>query len=159
MRLIIAILFISLSASAQVDPVLKPFFERFKIEASRHNVKFDTIKLVSLKFPNLKEFAAIKQNSKETMDAVSWYGVNFINNKNGKVFIFINASWFYGVDDILREYIIFHEFGHCFFNIKRIQGVCLMDCEQSNDESYACYKLDREAALNQLFGYAKAKGY
>lgn len=153
MRILLVILLtISLAAKAQeIEPNLRPYYDSFLKEASDRGVKLNTSRLKMLAFPNLTKYDEILRQAKVDYNTTYWLGVTMTSTDNKYVYIFINASWHFAVNDISREHNIYHELCHALLCIDHIDGNALMDSQRK--DALEIYKKNKKQVLDEIFSH------
>lgn len=148
---IIILLFFAVPLRAQeIEPNLKPYYDSFLNEASSRGVKLNTCRLKMLAFPNLTKFDEILKNVKADCNSTSWCGVSITSSDNKYVYVFINASWHFAINDISREHNIYHELCHALLGIGHIEGNALMD-SQHRKGFLENYQKNKKQILDEIF--------
>lgn len=128
---------------AQVDARLAPYFERFVNEGARRGIEVD--------FDRLQVHAQIQEIDSPGVGGVCHYSSAAPNR------IQIDASFFNSASDLFREFIIFHELGHCYLGRGHEEGsfdngVCISIMRSGLGDCLDRYQSQsREYYLNELF--------
>jgi len=129
----------------KVDEELEPFYELFREEAAKRGITFDnSIEMIEGSFQNIPTngvIGACKRNA---------------DNENDPE-IFFDTPYWRTATQLEREYVFFHELGHCFLKLSHDdsadeQGDCISimasgvgDCRDDYNNT------TREALLDELF--------
>jgi len=150
--ILLSLFFLSACSSddAIVDSKLEPYFESFAAEAAARGVIFDN-----------------------EVEAIDGYLQNIIGSSGGDLLgacraadnlsprrsIFIDEPFWNDTTDLAREFVVFHELGHCFLDRSHINGtdslgncISIMAAGNASCNGLAIYTADRrEALLDELF--------
>lgn len=131
-----------------IDPELQPYFDRFKEEAAARNVIIDfTSPMIEAEIVEIVNGGVLGQCVRQEGDA---------NN-----LIHVQGSYWENstTTDLEKEFLIFHELGHCtlgkgHINMANSDGNCTSIMYDGNSlECMLEYTLDnREEMLDKLFG-------
>lgn len=148
---LIILLFFALHIKAQeIEPNLKPYYDSFLKEASDRGVKLNTCRLKVLGFPNIKQFQDFLNEKNVSYSSVDWLGVSMTSSDNNYVYIYINASWHFAVNEISREQNIYHELCHALLGIGHIDGNALMGQPHPKD-FLKTYATNKKQILDEIF--------
>lgn len=128
-----------------LEAELEPYFERFALEATAYDLSFDYQK-----------------------DRVEGYLTDITeSNVSGKceqnsVYpnrVYIDLDFWRKASDLDREYVVFHELGHCFLDRGHMDdanaaGVCISMMQSGEGNCRNAYSfITRDAYLEELFTY------
>lgn len=132
----------NLHNNAPTDPAIQEYFDRFETEASFFGLEFDVA-------------------GKNIYGIISDLDSNRIGNcsfsKNHPRRITIDREYWDGANDMEREYVIFHELGHCYLerihdNSKSGSGMCRSIMQSGESDCYLIYNgKTRDYYLKELF--------
>lgn len=90
------------NADAAIDPMLQPYFEKFKTEAGIRGIEVNYVSLgMSGTLSRIKDPNVVGQ---------------CIHNPDQPNKIVISRSYWNRIDTVQKEFLIFHELGHCVLN-------------------------------------------
>lgn len=126
-----------------IDPDLFEYFERFKIEAKKRNISID--------FQSM--------NVEGHIGAIDERGVvgQCQTYANGNKAVIIEKAYWEESSDLKKEFIVFHELGHCILNRQHLDTASSdNNCNSIMNSGSAACKLDytvenREMLLEELF--------
>ena len=131
-----------------VDPELRPYFQRFEDEASRRGLSVDlTLAGISGVIEEIEEARIAGQCS-------------FPRNRPNEVTI--DRSFWVRGNDFFREFIVFHELGHCFLFRHHLEdvlpnGACASIMRSGNGPCLDNYHQNtRSFYVDELFAGANA---
>lgn len=130
--------------SQEIEAELLVYFDAFVEEATTHGVE---ITLEDLDIGGYVE--NIEQRG--TLGQCKSYS-------NGSKAIVVDISYWERANDLEREYLVFHELGHCILNREHEDsrdegGICTSIMQSGTHECRGAYTLEnRNALLRELFG-------
>jgi len=127
----------------EIEAELQAHFDNFVVEASAHGME---ISLIHLDIGGYLE--NIEQRG--TLGQCKTYS-------NGSKTVIIDQPYWNQVNELQREYLVFHELGHCILNrdhkdVKDENGNCLSIMQSGESECKGIYDLqNRQSLLDELF--------
>ena len=131
-------------AFANVDGELVPYFERFQEEAAARGISVD---LATAEIEGV-----IEEIDEQHVAGQCSYG-RFRNPR----LVTIDASFWRRSSDRFKEFIVFHELGHCYLNRGHLEsafsnGVCVSIMRSGVGDCFDNYHVNtREYYINELF--------
>ena len=136
----------------EVDERMKPYFERFTEEAAKRGVEFDYVQEgYQGKIQNIDIFVG--------SGVLGW--CQRPSNRLTVTTIYIDDVFWANATDLEKEYVVFHELGHCFLNRAHpmpaptdSNGNCtsMMAAGNASCNGIQVYDLDRrEELIDELF--------
>ena len=132
-----------LAVAHYVDDAMAPYFEAFAFEGQLRGV------VVNFKHAQIEGYL-------EDLDGTSGQCQHF-NDAPDRVVI--DPDYWRRLNDLEREFIIFHELGHCFLDrshldLKNDDGTCTSMMHSSASACVNAYSAEtRDAYLDELFSY------
>lgn len=127
-----------------IDPELLTYFERFESEANARNIIIDFDKLgISGQIVSIRGSTIVGQ---------------CVTNDDGPDRILIEQDYWKNLSDLQREFLVFHELGHCALgrihnDEKYLNGSCRSMMHSSAGVCRSTYSDEtRDSYLNELFG-------
>jgi hypothetical protein len=129
-----------------VESAFKPYLEKLRLEGLERGIQFD---------PYDKQITVRFSTSGELTDDIAGQCRFQDGNYFGRMVLFNPLHWV-SFDEYLREMLIFHEFGHCYWDFQHddrtVNGICteIMNSGTSDCE-FAYNETTRESRLNTFF--------
>lgn len=126
-----------------VDQALWTYWESFEIAARKHGLQIDLAR------ENIT--GRISEISDNGVAGTCRYGSHITNQ------VTIDQSYWNRASNLGREYVVFHELGHCFLHRghddgSTSQGLCVSLMNSGLGDCYSAYNAtNREYYLNELF--------
>jgi len=148
--ILLACLFIVSSCQHKVDGVpideeLEPYFETFRVEAEKRGVIFDnSVEQIEGYIQNIVDggvIGACKRNA---------------DNEDSPQ-IFFDKPYWRSATELQREYVLFHELGHCFLKLghddsQNANGECVSIMASGTTGCRDNYNsMTRDSLINELF--------
>ena len=134
----------SVTPEASVDEALAVYFERFETEGAKRRMEINLLaSQVSGRLEDIEK------------DNVAGQCQHFENSPN---VVLIDPDYWNKYSDLEKEYLIFHELGHCYLqrshlDDKNADGSCVSMMQSGLDECRMNYNQStREKYLDELFG-------
>ncbi|WP_235298617.1 hypothetical protein [Portibacter marinus] len=129
---------------SSVDPEVQPFFDIFEEEAALRGIIVDlALEGIGARIDNIRDFSTVGQCQ---------------NTEEGERRILIERSFWSEYDHFGKEFIIFHELGHCYLdrnhdNAVKSGNICESIMQSGVSGCVNAYGAEtREEYLDELFG-------
>lgn len=126
-----------------VDTSLQPYFRTFRAEAASRGIEIDA------SFEEIE--ARIEQINDGNVVGRCWYNSHNPNE------ILIDAEYWQNATDLSKEYVVFHELGHCYLGrghteASTASGICLSIMASGTGSCHDRYgSATRDFYLDELF--------
>jgi len=147
LSLLVIFLFTSCDQGVTVDSQLEPYYESFRVEAELRGIVFDN---------EIENIDGYLQNIYEN-------GVlglcNHDATKEGYPAIFVDKPYWDEATDMEREFVVYHELGHCFLKRGHLDdtdstGACISIMQSGIGGCNSVYNSStRSILLDELFSY------
>ena len=128
--------------AVEIDPQLAPYFERFESEALQRGVDAQVTAQVSGRLTTIEE------------SGVAGRCEHYTNRPNA---VLIDQSYWQKASELQKEYLVFHELGHCFLQRSHLDdrhanGRCISIMQSGQDACRMNYtSATRAGYLDELF--------
>ncbi|MEE9438299.1 MAG: putative metallopeptidase [Saprospiraceae bacterium] len=129
----------------KIDDALVPYYESFKVEAQKRGIIFDN---------SDEQIEGYIQNITSS-GVIGLCRLNEENNENPS--ILLDTPYWSDATDLEREYVVYHELGHCFLrrehkDLADTTGTCISIMASGLGTCVGTYtSSNREELLDELF--------
>jgi hypothetical protein len=131
-----------ITPAVEIDAQLAPFFERFESEALQRGLEAPVTGQVSGRLTTIEE------------SGVAGRCEHYTNRPNA---VLVDQSYWQKASELQKEYLVFHELGHCFLQRSHLDdrdayGRCVSIMQSGQDACRMSYTyVTREGYLDELF--------